>query len=354
MSVLSVENIRLLGVSGVVPETIESNTGVCGINRVESERLIRHIGISTRHVSKPTTCASDLGVEAAQQLMADLSWDPEQIDVLIFVSQTGDYLRPATSCLIHDRLGCAEHCLCLDIPMGCAGSISALAVVSSLMNENALQKGLVIVAETASKYASPGDKSLRPLSGDGACALALERDVGAPAIRFDIRTDGARVGDVYVPEGGYRNFLTNQSFQQKEARDGIWRRPIDAHLDGSSVFTFSITKPVAMIKEFMERYALCSNETDYFIFHQANKIINTTIARRLKIHLDKMPMTLENLGNTGGASIPLTLCSVLQKAPAKKRPTKFLLCGFGSGLCWGAASLEVLPEVQASFRVCNL
>lgn len=148
--------------------------------------------------------------------------------------------------------------------------------------------------------------------------------------------------------------MTDQSFEQKEARDGVRRRPIDAHLDGSSVFTFSITKPVVMVKEFMERYALCDDDIDYFIFHQANKIINTTIARRLKIHLDKVPMTLEDLGNTGGAGIPLTLCSVLQKAPVKKRPAKFLLCGFGSGLCWGVASLEVPPEVRASFRVCSL
>lgn len=202
MSLISVENIAFLGVAGVVPEAIESNTSVCGIDQVESERLIRHVGISARHVSKPKTCASDLGVEAAKQLMTDLSWNPGQVDVLIFASQTGDYLRPPTSCLIHDRLGCAEHCLCLDIPMGCAGSISALAVASSLMNENAFQRGLVIVAETASKYASPDDKSLRPLSGDGACALALERSMGAAVMHFDIRTDGARVESVYIPEGG--------------------------------------------------------------------------------------------------------------------------------------------------------
>ncbi|NKD77971.1 ketoacyl-ACP synthase III [Haematospirillum sp. H1815] len=354
MSLLSLQNIVLLGAAGVVPEAVESNRFICGVDADESERLIRHIGISERHISKPETCASDLGVEAARRLMADLAWHPEQVDVLIFASQTGDYIRPSTSCLIHHRLGCAEDCLCLDIPMGCAGSISALAVAGSLMSENAFQRGLVIVAETASKYASPGDKSLRPLSGDGACALALERREEAPVMHFDLRTDGSHVESVYIPDGGYRNFLSNCSFEQNEARDGVLRRPIDAHLDGSAVFTFSITKPVALLKDFMEHHALCDEDIDYFVLHQANMIINATIARRMKIRSEKMPMILGNMGNTGGSSIPLTLCSVLQGFPDRERNLRVILCGFGSGLCWGVSLIEILADVRGSIDVCNL
>ncbi len=351
MSAIHIDGVKISAIIGVLPENIESNLGIGGISEEESARLIKNIGIQSRHIAAAETCASDLAFDSAEILFDRMGWDRSDVDLILFVSQTGDYIRPSTSCILHDLLGLRGDCIPLDLPMGCAGSVNALATASSILQQGGLSKALVLTGETSSKFVSPTDRSLRPLSGDGACAIALEASENSSPMVFDLRSAGENYKDVYVPEGGYRQFLTEKSFDLHEVRKGLSYRGVDAHLDGTAVFTFSITKPIELIREFCEETKLVEENIDYFVFHQANKIINDTIVRRLKIDKAKVPTTLETMGNTSGTSIPITLCSALSAVDARDKPSRVLACGFGSGLCWGVAHFEVPADALVEMKI---
>lgn len=147
-------------------------------------------GIKARRVSEPQTTSVDLCEKAAARLIDNLGWKKEEIDILIFVSQTPDYISPASSCLIQNHLGLPVSCCTLDISLGCSGWVYALSVVAALMQNGTLKKGLLFAGDTITKFCSPEDKSTSPLFGDAGTATALEYKEGSPGFEFIFNTDG--------------------------------------------------------------------------------------------------------------------------------------------------------------------
>jgi 3-oxoacyl-[acyl-carrier-protein] synthase-3 len=340
MAIFSIPNIKISGISACVPSQKESNYDYDWISEKEQKLLIKTTGIEERRIAKKGVTTSDLCFEAAKKLIEKLNWKKEEIGILIFVSQSRDYFLPATAIILQDRLQLPTSTIAFDISLGCSGYIYGLSVISSLMQSTSTKKALLMVGDISSFSLNKRDKSTYPLFGDAGTVTALELSSGAKEMNFNIQNDGSGHQAIIIPDGGLRNPLTDESFEEKEIDKGIWRTNRDLSLNGLDVFNFSITKVHPHIIDLLTKYNLESSDFDYFVFHQANKLIIETIRKKLKIEPEKVPYSLTKYGNTSSASIALTIVTELQKEVSSKK-LSLLLCGFGVGLSWGTVTLEL-------------
>lgn len=293
-------------------------------------------GIEQHRIASPSICASDLCISAAEKLITDLHWEKSEIDAIVFVSQTPDYILPATSTLIQAKLGLSESCYTLDISLGCSGWVYALSVIAALIESGSMKKGLLLAGDTILKLCSSEDKSTYPLFGDAGTATALEYDgtEECSSMSFCLNTDGNGYEAIIVRDGGYRNPTNENSLIKDTYESGISRSRMNLELDGMSVFSFGISKAPQCVKTLLEYSDMDKDSVDYYIFHQANLFMNEKIRKKLKLEPEKVPYSLQKFGNTSCASIPLTL--VTQLAPQlREKKLKLLGCGFGVGLSWG-------------------
>ena len=349
MAFLEVKNISIKGVAACVPSHVVDNESIYDAKWSGYENFVGATGIAKHRNSTENICSSDLCVAAAEKLISDLSWDKSEIDVLVFVSQTPDFYNvPATSCLLQERLGLTQKCYTLDVSLGCSGWVYAMSVISSLMQNGSMTKGLLLAGDTPSKFCSPEDKSTSPLFGDAGTVTALEYDETAKPMTFAMYTDGAGYNAIILNAGGYRNPVTTDSFEIKDKGDGKSRCDLNLEMDGESVFMFGISKAPKAIKALSDNYCIDLSEIDVFTFHQANLFMNEKIRKKLKIEAEKVPYSMQEFGNTSCASIPLTL--VTRRAEQLKAgKVRHIACGFGVGLSWGAMHFEtenlVVPEL---------
>lgn len=349
MAFFEVKNVAVRGISACVPKNVVENSVAYGEKWAGYENFVGTTGIARHRNSPDGICASDLCVEAAEKLIAELDWDKSEIDALVFVSQTPDFYNvPATSCLIQDRLGLPKGCYTLDIALGCSGWVYAMTVISSLMQSGTIKRGLLLAGDTPSKFCSPDDKSTYPLFGDAGTVTALEYSETASPIRFAMYSDGSGYQAINLRAGGYRNPVKLESFEVKNHGEGKDRCDLQLEMDGESVFVFGISQAPKAIKALAANYDIDLNEVDLFTFHQANLFMNEKIRNKLKIDAEKVPYSLQEFGNTSCASIPLTL--VTRRAEQlRSGSVRHIACGFGVGLSWGAMHFEtenlVIPEL---------
>jgi 3-oxoacyl-[acyl-carrier-protein] synthase-3 len=340
MSFFKINNIRLLGISSCVPKDVKYNTDT---------KFISNTGVSETRVTNENICASDLCLKAADQLILDLKIDKQDIEILIFVSQTPDYKIPITSAILQDRLGLSKSCMCFDISLGCSGYVYGLSVISSIISATKLKKGLLLVGDTISKEVSKKDQSTYPLFGDAGSATILEYDTESNPIFFGVGTDGKDYGSIIIKDGGSRNKFNKDSLTSKMYESGIERTNCDLYLDGINVFTFGTGKVPIEIDNFLQHFLIDKNNIDYYLFHQANKFMNDKICKKLQIPIKKVPSSLHLFGNTSCASIPLTITTELESEIKDKN---ILLSGFGVGLSWATCyislnkSLYCIPLIE--------
>lgn len=303
------------------------------------ESFIETTGIERHHNAPSDVCSSDLCIAAAEKLIVDLGWDKNSVEAVVFVTQTPDYLEPATSCIIQNRLGLSTECMTLDISLGCSGWVHALSVICSLMQNGTIKRGLLLAGDTPSRNCSINDKSTYPLFGDAGTATALEYAEGSPQMSFLLNTDGDGYKVIMIPAGGYRNQVKAESLIEKEHGEGIVSSDVNVSMDGMSVFSFAISKAPKSIKTLLEKTGENLDNIDSVILHQANLFMNEKIRKKLKLEPEKMPCSLKDFGNTSCASIPLTMVtqSKQQLVASKQR---CIGCGFGIGLSWGSVLFE--------------
>lgn len=340
MAFFSVENINVLGVSACVPKHKEKNLEYDWISVKERELLIKTTGIAERRVAQNGVCTSDMCFEAAQKLLSDLNVNKNEIDVLIFVSQSPDYILPATGIILQDRLGLSKTTMAFDMQLGCSGYLYGLNVLCNLINGGKLRKGLLLVGDVSSFSQSEQDKSTYPIFGDAGTATLVEYDEFANTIDFNLQSDGAGHRAIIINDGGLRNPYNSNSDKLDKIGEGIIKSKRNLNLDGIEVFNFSIREAPKSTKELLEKIDKTANDFDFFLFHQANKIMNETIRKKLNLPIEKVPYSLQNFGNTSSASIPLTIVTQLRES-LKNRKAALFLSAFGVGLSWGAASLIV-------------
>lgn len=336
--------MALRGVTGTVPRRSVKTAEFDFFKDDEAETFDATVGICNRHIAPPDICASDLCQDAGERLLAALGWEKDSVDVLVFSSVTGDYKTPPTSAILQDRMGLSASTFVVDLPMGCCGCMYAITVAGNLLSSGTVKRALLLVGDTAMRMGSPRDKSRVPLFGDSGTALALEYDPSAEDIVVEMNTMGSGWQALMTPHGGYRHPIDPvDSFKDEDFGNGIIRQPKDALINGMDVFSFAISKPPVSVKNFMERLALDKDrDIDYFLIHQANKLIVDRIVKKLKLPPEKVPYNLQKFGNLGGASILMLMVSEI--APALETKSLRLLCSsFGLGLTWGTMLLNTQP-----------
>jgi 3-oxoacyl-[acyl-carrier-protein] synthase-3 len=340
MAFFSIDNINVLGISACVPKFKEINMEYNWISVKDRELLIKTTGIEERRVAQNGICTSDMCFEAAKKLIEDLKIDKTEIDVLIFVSQSPDYILPATGIILQDSLGLPKTTMAFDMQLGCSGYLYGLNVLCNLLNGGKLRKGLLLVGDVSTFSQSKQDKSTYPIFGDAGTATLVEYNNLGNTIDFNLQSDGAGYKSIIINDGGLRNPYNSNSDTLDRVEDGIIKSKRHLILDGIEVFNFSIRESPKSSNELLEKIGKTSNDFDFFVFHQANKIMNETIRKKLKLPIEKVPYSLPKFGNTSSASIPLTIVTQLSSS-LKNKETSLFLSAFGVGLSWGAASLKV-------------
>lgn len=334
MALSTLHNVRFAGMASCVPHRVLDNIRDCPPSqRSERERLVRNIGIQNRRICPEWQTFSDLAFVATEKLLTDLQWQRDDIDALIVVSQSPDYLIPSTAIILQDRLRLAHSTIAFDVNLGCSGYPFGLHLLGSMISAGGVKKALLLV----------GDKSATvkdPLFSDAATVTALEFDTSAPPMHFDLNSDGSGFKAIMLPVGGHRVPYTIEHAIPSRDEHGNKIMKGDLELDGPAVLSFSTQRVPPAVQRLLEYAKVDKEQVDYFIFHQANRMINETIRKKLGLPLEKVPSTLHDLGNTSGASLPVTMTARLHETLAAGTH-KLLLSGFGIGLSWGSAILDI-------------
>lgn len=349
MAYWEIKNVAVRGVTGTVPDHAVKTADFDLFTQEEAETFDNTVGIKNRYIGSDDLCTSDLCFDAAERLIAALGWEKESIDVLVFGSVTGDYKTPPTSGILQHRLGLPTSTFVLDIPMGCCGSMYAINVAGNLLSAGSVKRALLLVGDTALRMGSLKDKSRVPLFGDSGTAMALEYDPTAEKIVIEFNTLGAGYEALITPHGGFRHPINAESFIEEDFGNGIIRAPKDTLINGMDVFSFAISRPPISIKKMMEKYELTSENVDFFLIHQANKLIVDRIVKKMKLPLEKVPYDLQEFGNLGGASVPMLMTYNLIDE-LQVRPLTLLCSSFGLGLTWGTMILRTQPMVVLPFN----
>lgn len=339
MAQATLDNIRLKGLVSCVPSRSTSNLDCPPEKKAERERLVRNIGINTRRVCESGQVFSDLALKAAEQLIAGLGWSKEGIDALIVVTQSPDYPIPATAIILQDRLGLPHTTLAFDINLGCSGYPYGLFVLGSMLSAGRIRRGIVLIGDKSSNPESL-DNGLLSLFGDAATATALEFENGAPRMYFHFGSDGSGYKAIIIPAGGQRIPMQPDHLRRLPGEDGISRKGTDVILDGPAILNFSIREVPPAVAGLLESSPHSIEDIDYFVFHQANRMINETIRKKLKLPEEKVPSSLHDFGNTSSASVPVTMTVRLADEIAS-RPVRVLMSGFGVGLSWASCIIEL-------------
>lgn len=337
MALLHSNGIGIAGIACAVPDnevTVDSFVSVFG--EEIPAKFTAGTGIKSMYKALPDQTAGDLAYAAAEELFSHIKIERHQIGGLLFVTQSPDYRRPATACVLQKRLGLSVECAAMDIGLGCSGFIYGLQTAMSMMQNSDMEYCLLLMGETASKLVHPLDKSIVMMYGDAGAAILLERQSGAESVTL-LRSDGDRFKTIILPAGGFRDM--NPSHDRFMCNDGIERSLYDIYMEGASVFSFSISDVPKAAQDYLEITSTTVDDYDLFVFHQANQFIIKQLSKKLKLEKEKVPLSLDQYGNTGGISIPLTICS--RFGDEKEGMKKALMVGFGIGLSWGVSSARI-------------
>ncbi len=355
MAFFQFKNVRLAGLSAGVPSFVANNLHPLPEDAVSSdyspEDFVKTTGVLERRITFTQT-TSDLCFHAAERLIEDLNWKKEEIDAILFVSQSRDYTTPATAGIMQERLGLSTDTYCIDLTLGCSGWVYGLNTAASLLANGGVKRALLMAGD--SKAVRP--MTISPLFGHAGTVTALEYKEGEKGFCFHCGTDGSGYDAIIVPDGGARNLTTPRSFELEACEDGMKVR-LQPRMKGMDVFSFGITTAPKSVKKLAEHFGFDYADYDYLVLHQANMAMNSMIAKKLKLPVEKVPSCMHHFGNTSSASIPLTIATQL-KGIADKEPKRFICCGFGVGLSWATVAFETenlcispLVEVDEDGRV---
>lgn len=333
MAFLSYSNVRVAGMSAGVPKRKVCNLDIADISKdYDAVSFVEVTGVKERRIGELTV--SDLAIPAVNQLLEELSWEKSSVDGLVVVTQHGDYIVPATSCILQDRVGLSKECMAMDISLGCSGWVYGLSSLVGMMSSGNFRRSLLICGD-ARRRVEFND----PLFGFATTVTALEYQEDADEIRFHLGTDGSGYDAIIIPDGGARNQITPSSFVPQEI-DGREYIPLQSRMKGMDVFSFGITTAPKSVKKLAEHYGFDYSAYDYLVLHQANMKMNGMIAKKLKFPDGKVPSSMWEFGNTSSASIPLTIATQIREQ-CRNGHVKLLCCGFGVGLSWGTVALDV-------------
>lgn len=315
------------------PKNLITNEALAKEFNTHSDVVFKNTGIKTRYFSEKSEISSDMAVKAANLLFEKHEIKREDIDFLIFCSEGFDYIAPATSCLLQDRLGLSTKTGCIDIPYGCSGFVYGLGIAYGLLTSKIAKKILFITADIPSKGITKNNLELRSIFSDIATASIIkEKEDGKPT-SFVYGTDGSGAYDLYIEASGYRPPRHPDYRYPSELLNG------EMIMNGTNVFLFSIKRVPILAKEILEKNQLHIDDIDLFIFHQASFFILEVVRKKLSIPKEKMFINITDRGNSVSSSIPLAIYDA-EKQGVLKNGMKIMLLGFGIGYSWGATIID--------------
>ncbi|HVS76342.1 MAG TPA: ketoacyl-ACP synthase III [Steroidobacteraceae bacterium] len=310
----------------------------------ERERLVASIGVRSRRIARPDLLTSDLCQRAADRLLDQLGWARDSIDVLIMVTQSADYVIPATACALQNRLGLGS-CLAFDINLGCSGYAyglwTAAALLRTLKVDGRPARALVLAGDVSTSKLLADDRATVPLFGDAGSATALETDPEAAPLHGVFGTDGSGAPHIMVEAGGLKLPLLPPKEPHPPELAARLFRAARLHLNGTEVFNFTLKNVPPLVKSILATAGLAIDDVDYFLLHQANAFMLNHLRKKSGLPAEKVPIAMELYGNTSSASIPLTIADKL--AGELDRPRTLVMMGFGVGWSWSALALKMGP-----------
>ncbi|MBN7774062.1 ketoacyl-ACP synthase III [Clostridium aminobutyricum] len=340
MPILKTVNVELTGICCALPQNAKSiyEIGDGYFSKDEIEKATHSVGVKELFVAEKDQTAADFCYAAAEKLIETLKWEKDTIDGLLFVSQTPDYKMPATSCVLHGRLGLKSDCIALDINLGCSGFVHGLFLASQFIQSGACKRILVMTGDTLRRHISPQDKGISFIISDGGAATAVEYSKHPTPMTFIMKTDGNGYEDLIIEAGGERLHCSEETKQLYEDKDGSKRSKENFYMNGMNVFTFAIKQVPNVLNQILEEHPWNRADVDLFLLHQANSYMVKYIAKRAKIDENKIPINIGKFGNTNGSTIPFLICDLKDKWQNRKN---VVLAGFGIGLSWGAVACEL-------------
>lgn len=324
------ENIKISAIAASVPE--EEVDIAAKLNDPEEDprfikQFIKNTGIKARRKSGYNQTAADFSYSAAKQIMEAGYYKPEEIGVLINITQTPDYRTPATALTLQKRLGLSKDCLAFDINLGCSGFVYGVSLAASILETSTAAKGLVTVGDTLARgrmhMKMKRSSNTGLLFGDASAAILVEKDVDY-SFCSALMSDGT----------GHKALSSPYN---------AWRHPVGPESipgDDIAVFNFTISEVPAILREYMEKTGTTVDEYDELVLHQANMMILKNIAKRVGMPMEKVPVCLDRFGNTSGCSVPLAIVDRYGEK-TEDREVNLLTSSFGIGLSWGVVGFKI-------------
>lgn len=337
-----IKDIKIRAISTYVPvDILEMSflTNIYGEKNIKA--VMNATGVERVHVSKIDQTASDMCSDAANLLFEKEKITKSNIDGLVFVSQTPDYIAPATSVCLQDRLGLPKDTVCFDISYGCSGYIYGLFQAAVLISSGACDNVLVLAGDTTTKLINPNDHAQRMVFGD--CGSATLVSKGDTEIGFHICSDGSGYDKVMVPAGGFRTPSTEETRKEYVDLEGNIRTQENLYMDGTAVFTYIIKCGQESINDLLDFMKWDKKEVDFYALHQATKFTLSFLRKRLGIDKDKAPINIANYGNTGPTTIPLVLTDTSHNESGvdTSKWKRVIMSAYGVGLSWGSIACDL-------------
>jgi 3-oxoacyl-[acyl-carrier-protein] synthase-3 len=315
---------RIAGTGHFAPEKVVTNADLEQIVDTTDEWIRSRSGIEQRHIAYDDQTTADLAEQACIAAMEAANVGPEDIDFIVVGTTTPDLVFPNVGCILQERLG-IHGCAAFSLEAACSGFIYALSIADKFVSSGQAKCALVVGAETLSRITDWTDRSTCVLFGDGAGAVILKPSEEAGIISTHLRADGR-----------YKDLLTAKTGVSVQPPGDALRDGFNVRMSGNEIFKVAVKSLESIVEETLAHNNIDRSELDWLIPHQANIRIIQATAKRLKMPLEKVVLTVQKYGNTSAASVPMAL-DVAVRDGRVQRGQLLLLEAFGGGLTWGSA-----------------
>lgn len=350
---LRFEDVVVRGLVVVVPNQERSfveEMDNYSLPRSRTLQLKDVMGLDRRRVVAGEACVSDLAVHGLEALFRDGVVDSRSIDAIVVTTSCPDYFIPPTSHVIHGRLALKKETFCLDISQGCAGFVVGLIQTFMLLQQNTVNRVVLVNGDVLSRKVNKRDRNSFPLVGDAVAITVVDRQPQAGPVFANVFSDGTLRDALIIPAGGFRQPSSRETAEVRDAGDGNFRSLDDLRMDGTAVFNFVQREVPEMVKALLSFASESLDSVDYFLFHQANQFMLTKLADRMGIPRNRMPSNVCGVfGNSSGATIPTCIAHNLSDELRSSR-IRACFAGFGAGLTWCSILSDLGPLEFSRFE----
>ena len=332
------ERVYIKDIAYYLPEKVVTNEDIVrDFPEWSVEKIASKVGVHQRHVAAADETAADLAVRAAQSLFKQGKCGPQEVDFVLFCTQSPDYFLPTSACIIQKRLGLRTDIGALDFNLGCSGYVYGLALAKGLVVSGVAANVLLLTGETYNKHLHPKDKGNRTIFGDAASATLVGTDGIAEIGNFSLGTDGSGADNLIIKSGGMRCPKRQDDLHFDENNNPVSSDYL--YMNGSEIFTFTLDNVPPLIADTLSRNGVEKDEADLYVFHQANKYMLDFLRKKIRIAPERFYYCLSEYGNTVSNTIPIALSNALQDGFLTKG-MKVVIAGFGVGYSWGGCLLR--------------